>query len=53
MKKLIQIIIIIAITLFILLYFLDSLEYSEAEKEWCMEHRPFLPIRICANEFGY
>jgi len=53
MKKLIQIITIIAITLFTLLYFLDSLEYSDAEKEWCMEHRPSLPIKICAKEFGY
>jgi hypothetical protein len=53
MKKLIQIIIVIAITLFILLYLLDGLEYTEAEKEWCKEHRPLLPIEICAKEFGY
>lgn len=53
MKKVIQIITIIVVTLLILLYFLDSLEYSEAEKEWCKEHRPFLPIEICAKEFGY
>ena len=53
MKKLIQIITIIAITLFTLLYFLDGLEYTEAEKEWCKEHRPLLPIEICAKEFGY
>ena len=53
MKKLIQIITIIAITLFTLFYFLDSLEYSDAEKVWCMEHRPSLPIKICAKEFGY
>ena len=54
MKKLLQIIAIIII-LFILaaLYFLDGLEYTEAEREWCKEHRPLLPIEMCAKEFGY
>jgi hypothetical protein len=53
MKKVIKIITIIVVILLILLYFLDGLEYTEAEKEWCKEHRPLLPIEICAKEFGY
>ena len=53
MNKLLQTITILIVTLFFLLYFLDGLEYSEAEKEWCMEHRPYLPINVCAKEFGY
>jgi len=53
MKKLIQIIAIIIIIIVAALYFLDGLEYTEAEKDWCEEHRPFLPIGTCAKEFGY
>mgnify|MGYP000900614676 CR=1 FL=1 len=53
MRKLIQIIFIIIILLIVALYFLDGLEYTEAEKEWCMEHRPLLTIEMCAKEFGY
>jgi len=53
MKKLLQITAIIVIFIIANLYFLDSLEYTEAEKKWCKEHRPLLPIEICAKEFGY
>ena len=53
MNKLLQTITILIVTLFFLLYFLDGLEYSEAEKEWCMEQRTYLPINVCAKEFGY
>jgi hypothetical protein len=52
-KKLIQIVTIIIIFIIAALYFLDRLEYTESEKEWCKEHRPLLPIEICAKEFGY
>jgi len=53
MKKLIQIISIITIFILAVLYLLNGLEYTEAEKEWCKEHRPLFPIEICAKEFGY
>ena len=53
MKRLLQIIVIIILFILAALYFLDDLEYTEAEKEWCKEHRPFLPIEMCAKEFGY
>ena len=53
MKKLLQIIAIIIIFIIAVLYFLDGLEYTEAEKEWCKEHRPLLTIEMCAKEFGY
>ena len=53
MKKLFLLIAFTIISIFFVLYFLDGLEYSEAEKEWCKEHRPLLPIEICAKEFGY
>ena len=49
MKKLLSIAAIIIASL----YLLDGLEYTEAEREWCKEHRPLLPIKICAKEFGY
>ena len=29
------------------------IRYTEAEREWCKEHRPLLPIEMCAKEFGY
>jgi len=53
MKKLIQIIFIIILFIIVALYFLDDLEYTESEKEWCKENRPLLPIQMCAKEFGY
>tara|TARA_B110000908_G_C10027884_1_gene346004 strand:+ start:356 stop:517 length:162 start_codon:yes stop_codon:yes gene_type:complete len=53
MKKLTQITAIIILFIIASLYFLDDLEYTEAEKEWCKEHRPLLPIEICTKEFGY
>jgi hypothetical protein len=53
MKKIFQIIAIIIMFFITILYFLDGLEYNEVEKEWCNKHRPFLPIEICAKEFGY
>ena len=53
MKKLIQIAAITVIFIIAALYFLDGLEYTEAEKKWCKEHRPLLPIDVCAKEFGY
>ena len=53
MKKFLQITAIIIIFIIAALYFLGGLEYTEAEKEWCEEHRPLLPIEICAKEFGY
>ena len=53
MKKLIQIISIITIFIVAVLYLLNGLEYTEAEKEWCKEHRHLFPIEICAKEFGY
>ena len=53
MKKLIQITAIVIIFIGAVLYFLDGLEYTEAERKWCKEHRPLLPIEICAKEFGY
>ena len=52
-KKLIQITAIIIIFIIAALYFLDGLEYTETEREWCKEHRPLLSIEICAKEFGY
>lgn len=52
MKKLTQITAIIILFIIASLYFLDDLEYTEAEKEWCKEHRPLLPIEICTKEFG-
>jgi len=52
-KKLIQIISTIIIFIIAVLYLIDGLEYTEAEKEWCKEHRPLLPIEICAKEFGF
>jgi hypothetical protein len=53
MKRILGIIVILITLIFITLYFLDGLEYTEAEKEWCKEHRPLLPIEMCAKEFGY
>ena len=53
MKKFLQITATIIIFIIANLYFFDGLEYTEAEKEWCKEHRPLLPIEICAKEFGY
>jgi hypothetical protein len=53
MKKLLQITAIIIVFIIAALYFLDGLEYTEAEIELCIEHRPLLPIEICAKEFGY
>jgi len=53
MKKLFRIAAIIIIFILVVLYFLGGLEYTEVEKEWCKEHRPLLPIEICAKEFGY
>ena len=53
MKKLSRIATIIIILIIAALYFLDGLEYTEDEREWCKEHRPLLPIEICAKEFGY
>ena len=52
-KKLIQIFAIIIIFIIAVLYLLDDLEYTEAEKAWCKQHRPLLPIEICTKEFGY
>ena len=52
-KKLLQIIVIIILFIFAALYSLDDLEYTEAEREWCKEHRPLLPLKACAKEFGY
>ena len=53
MKKLLKITAIIIIFIITVLYLIDGLEYTEAEKAWCKEHRPLLPIEICAKEFGY
>ena len=53
MKKLLKIAAIIIIFIIASLYLLDGLEYTEAEREWCKEHRPLLPIQMCAKEFGY
>ena len=53
MKKYFRIIVFLILVIITILYFLDGLEYTEAEKEWCKEHRPLLPIEICAKEFGY
>ena len=53
MKKLIQTILIVILFVIVALYFLDDLEYTESEREWCKEHRPLMPISICAEEFGY
>ena len=53
MKKYSRIIAFLILVIITILYFLDGLEYTEAEKEWCKEHRPLLPIEICAKEFGY
>ena len=53
MKKLLKITAIIIIFIMAVLYFLDGLEYTDAEREWCKEHRPLLPIQMCAKEFGY
>ena len=53
MKKYFRIIAFLILVIITILYFLDGLEYTEAEKEWCKEHRPLLPIEMCAKEFGY
>jgi hypothetical protein len=53
MKKFLKIAAIFIILIIATLYLLDGLEYTEAEREWCKEHRPLLPIEICAKEFGY
>jgi len=53
MKKLLQITVIIILFILAALYFLDDLEYTEAEREWCKEHRPLLLLKTCAKEFGY
>ena len=53
MKKYFRIIAFLILVIITILYFLDGLEYTEAEKEWCKEHRPLLPTEICAKEFGY
>ena len=53
MKKIIQITAIIIIFIITVLYLIDGLEYTEAEREWCKEHRPLSPIEMCAKEFGY
>ena len=53
MKRILSIIVIIIILIIAASYLLDGLEYTEAEKEWCKEHRPLLPIEMCAKEFGY
>ena len=53
MKKLIQTILIVILFVIVALYFLEDLEYTESEKEWCKENRPLLHIQMCAKEFGY
>ena len=53
MKKLLQITDIIIIFIIATLYFLDGIVYTEAEREWCKEHRSLLLIEICAKEFEY
>tara|TARA_R110000764_G_scaffold151438_1_gene238896 strand:- start:3653 stop:3814 length:162 start_codon:yes stop_codon:yes gene_type:complete len=53
MKKLLGITAIIIVFFMLALYFLDDLKYTEVEKEWCKEHRPLMPIEMCAKEFGY
>lgn len=53
LKKLLKIITIVIIFIIVALYFLDDLEYTETEKDWCKEHRSLLPIEMCAKEFGY
>jgi len=53
MKILIQTILIVILFVIVALYFLDDLEYTKSEKEWCKENRPLLPIQMCAKEFGY
>ena len=53
MKKLLSITAIIIVFFMVALYFLDDLKYTEVEKEWCKEHRPLMPIEMCAKEFGY
>ena len=52
MRKLIQIIAIIIIFIIAALYFLDGLEYTEAEKEWCKEHRPYCLLRYAQKSLG-
>jgi hypothetical protein len=53
MKRIISIIVILITLIVITLYFLDGLEYTEDEKEWCKEHQPLLTMKTCAKEFGY
>ena len=53
MKNLLKIATISIVFIIVALYFFDGLEYNESEKEWCKEHRPLLPIEMCAKEFGY
>ena len=53
MMKFFKIAAIFIILIIAALYLLDGLEYTEAEREWCKEHRPLLPIQMCAKEFGY
>ena len=53
MKKFLGITAIIIVFFNVALYFLDDLDYTEAQREWCKEYRPLLPIEICAKEFGY
>ena len=53
MKKPLRISTIIIILIITALYILADQEYTEDEREWCKEHRPLLPIGICAKEFGY
>ena len=53
MKRILSIIVILITLIVITLYFLDDLEYTEDEREWCKEHRSLLPIEMCAKEFGY
>lgn len=38
------------IVVFVLVY--DDLGYSAAEKEWCSQSRPFLPMALCSRHFS-
>ena len=41
------------ISIVVLVQILDTSAYTQEEIDWCEANRPYAPMDICSNEFGY
>ena len=41
------------ISIVVLVQILDTSAYTQEEIDWCEVNRPYAPMDICSNEFGY